>query len=517
MPLVDFRRSFATLAAVGFSAVGLATPVFGQADPTVYLGTSETTTRYNVNGSTTIGGLDATCYANVYVANAGVGQFRLNSLSVGIRRVGTATAPAPAIGVEVTVVEMVLNGTTLDRGETVATFTQALPAVTTSVTTPVSFTWGATDPSQRPVIDLYTANQGVNGYGAFWVGVKFTGTDAANAANGWRVVNEPGPGRSVNNFGVYNAATGDWAPNYWFGTTTGTDGVVRDNPARFMVTVAGAPVNGEPTPPDLLYGRSFEHTTYFKPPDAFDGTGSRWVYTNCFVPASAGDVLTPNKIVYGILRGGSATTPAPAVGVELALVRMDWNGTAYAPGETIASQTFALDAATTVFTERLEWTFPKPASRPEIPLNTDNAANAGLGGYYVAARMLGDATALAGNNGPRIVYGPLFGASANVFGMLSDTGVFTSYNFGTYSNSTTTLYLPKPARFLAETFGEVGPPAPSCPADIDGDGEVSASDLSTLLGSWGVCGAKCPADIDGDGEVSASDLSTLLGAWGPCS
>ncbi len=510
MPVVDFMR-----AAVAVAASCVASASFAQADPVVYNANSETATRYNVNGSTTIGGLDATCYANVFVPNAAGTQFRLNTLSVGIRRVGTTAAPAPAIGVEVSVVEMIWNGTALDRGETVATYSQALPASTVSVTTPVSFTWGASDPTARPVIDLYTASQGVNGYGGFWVGVKFTGPDAANAANGWRVANEPAVGRSTNNFGVFNAATNVWGANYWFGTTTGTDGVVRDNPARFVISVAGAPIDGQPTPADLLYGRNFEHTTYFKPPDALDGVGSRWVYTNCFVPAATGDVLTPNKIVYGILRAGTATTAAPAVGVELALVQMDWNGTAYAPGAVLATQSFNLAESSTVFTERLEWSFTNPASRPSVPLNTDNPANAGLGGYYIAARMLGDAATLTGNSGPRVVYGPLFGASVNVFGMLSDLGVFTSYNFGNYANGTAAGPV-KPARFLAETYGQVGPPAPACPADFDSDGQVSAADLSTLLGSWGPCGAKCPADIDGDGEVSAADLSALLGAWGVC-
>lgn len=52
-----------------------------------------------------------------------------------------------------------------------------------------------------------------------------------------------------------------------------------------------------------------------------------------------------------------------------------------------------------------------------------------------------------------------------------------------------------------------------CPADLDGDGQVGASDLASLLGAWGVSG---PADLDGDGSVGSSDLASLLGAWGPC-
>lgn len=52
-----------------------------------------------------------------------------------------------------------------------------------------------------------------------------------------------------------------------------------------------------------------------------------------------------------------------------------------------------------------------------------------------------------------------------------------------------------------------------CPADLDGDGAVGASDLAILLGAWGQRGA---ADLDGDGNVGASDLAVLLGAWGSC-
>jgi len=52
----------------------------------------------------------------------------------------------------------------------------------------------------------------------------------------------------------------------------------------------------------------------------------------------------------------------------------------------------------------------------------------------------------------------------------------------------------------------------SCPGDFDGDGFITAADLSTLLGSWGTPGG----DIDGDGNTTAADLSTLLGSWGAC-
>jgi hypothetical protein len=53
-----------------------------------------------------------------------------------------------------------------------------------------------------------------------------------------------------------------------------------------------------------------------------------------------------------------------------------------------------------------------------------------------------------------------------------------------------------------------------CPGDLNGDGEVSAADLSNLLGNWGGTGT---GDIDGNGQVDAADLSALLGSWGDCS
>jgi len=55
----------------------------------------------------------------------------------------------------------------------------------------------------------------------------------------------------------------------------------------------------------------------------------------------------------------------------------------------------------------------------------------------------------------------------------------------------------------------------SCPADLDGDGQVNASDLGLLLKAWGDGGAD--SDLNGDTAVNSRDLSLLLGSWGPCS
>lgn len=54
---------------------------------------------------------------------------------------------------------------------------------------------------------------------------------------------------------------------------------------------------------------------------------------------------------------------------------------------------------------------------------------------------------------------------------------------------------------------------PPCPADLNDDGIVDATDLAILLAAWGGRG---PADLDGNGVVDAADLAILLGAWGKC-
>jgi hypothetical protein len=61
---------------------------------------------------------------------------------------------------------------------------------------------------------------------------------------------------------------------------------------------------------------------------------------------------------------------------------------------------------------------------------------------------------------------------------------------------------------LTMTCTEVIP----CPADLSGDGAVTAEDLAALLGAWG----SPDGDINGDNQTDANDLAVLLGAWGDC-
>jgi len=57
------------------------------------------------------------------------------------------------------------------------------------------------------------------------------------------------------------------------------------------------------------------------------------------------------------------------------------------------------------------------------------------------------------------------------------------------------------------------PPCLACIADLNGDFQVTGTDLTTLLSAWGASG---PADINGDGVVSGADLTVMLSTWGTC-
>jgi hypothetical protein len=343
--------------------------------------------------------------------------------------------------------------------------------------------------------------------------MRFTGVNAASTLNGWRIANEPTTGRSLNNFGKYTISTGVFG-TFTFGTDA-TSGLT--NPERYNVSVSGLVTNAGAVAPDLTFGQSFENNTYYKPTDNLDGT-TRWIYNNNFVTAQPGDVLTPNKVVVGIYRGGNAATPVPAVRVEVALVKM-----AYAlsgnlePSDVISSKTFQLNSANIPVTERVEWTWANASDRPQIELET--TSNVGLGGYYVAIRLLGDTATLAAAQGLRVVYLQSTGGSFNNFGYYIDT-IFGNYNFGQYSNGTVAVPRYKPARMLTETYGVVGPnvpPPPACPADLNLDGVVNGADLGLMLGAWGPCpSTPCAADLNLDGVVNGADLGLMLGAWGPC-
>ena len=59
--------------------------------------------------------------------------------------------------------------------------------------------------------------------------------------------------------------------------------------------------------------------------------------------------------------------------------------------------------------------------------------------------------------------------------------------------------------------GTLPPPPPSCPADLNNDGQVGFADLSLILSAWEASDA---GDANGDGQTNFADISVVLSEWG---
>ncbi len=187
----------------------------------VYGGGTETGSRFNA-------GAGAITYMNCFTAvSAGQTQLAVDSAIVGIRRLVTAGALTD-VGIKIFAAEMTYDGTNFGRGANYEIYSSAsLGAGTASVTQLVN-----TGAVSGVTLNLETVSN--VGLGGFWIGVEFTGANAANTANGWRVMNAPTTGASLNAFGVFNnAGSGVFQAFFAFGTPPGS------SPSRMMVDVNG--------------------------------------------------------------------------------------------------------------------------------------------------------------------------------------------------------------------------------------------------------------------------------------
>lgn len=187
----------------------------------VYGGGTETGTRANL-------GAGVILYMNCFTAvSAGQTQLALESAIVGIRRIATAGALLD-VGVNIYAAEMTFDGLNYGRGANSLIYSSAsLGAGTASVTQLVN-----TGAVSGVTLNLETVSNA--GFGGWWIGVEFTGLNASNTANGWRVVNAPTTGASINAFAAFNnAGSGAFEAFFAFGNPPGS------SPSRFMVDVNG--------------------------------------------------------------------------------------------------------------------------------------------------------------------------------------------------------------------------------------------------------------------------------------
>lgn len=209
-------KLISSLAAVAIASASNAAFVYG--------GGTETGTRYNP-------GVGAIAYMNCFTAVDGTAaqtQLALDSAIVGIRRIATAAALLD-VGIKIYAAEMTFDGTNFGRGANYQIYSSAsLGAGTASVTQLVNS--GAVS---GVTLNLETVSN--VGLGGWWIGVEFTGANAASTSNGWRVVNAPTTGASINAFGVFNnAGSGAFQAFFAFGTPPGS------SPSRLMVDVNGS-------------------------------------------------------------------------------------------------------------------------------------------------------------------------------------------------------------------------------------------------------------------------------------
>ncbi len=212
------RLSASAVAALALASASNAALVYG--------GGTETGSRYNP------GSVGAITYMNCFTAvGAGQTQLSLESAIVGIRRIATAGALLD-VGIKIYAAEMTYDGTNFGRGANYLLYSSAsLGGGAASVTQLVN-----TGAVTGVTLNLETASNA--GLGGWWIGVEFTGANAANSANGWRVVNAPTTGASVNAFGIFNRTvagvpTGTFEAFFAFGTPPGS------SPSRMMVDVNG--------------------------------------------------------------------------------------------------------------------------------------------------------------------------------------------------------------------------------------------------------------------------------------
>ena len=202
----------ATLALVATSASNAAL---------VYGGGTETGSRFNA-------GAGVITYMNCFTAidgTAAQNQLAVDSAIVGIRRLAAAGALTD-VGIKIYAAEMTYDGTNFGRGANYEIYSSAsLGAGAASVTQLVN-----TGAVSGVTLNLETLSNA--GLGGFWIGVEFTGANAANVANGWRVMNGPTTGASINGFGMFNyQASGAFQAFYTLGASP--------TPSRFMVDVNG--------------------------------------------------------------------------------------------------------------------------------------------------------------------------------------------------------------------------------------------------------------------------------------
>ena len=201
----------------------------------VYGGGQETGSRYNP-------GAGAITYMNAFTAvTPEQNVLEVTSAAFGVRRVVSSGALVD-VGLNLYAAEMTFDGSNFGRGTNNLIFsTASLGAGAASVTQVV-------DTGVVSGVELALETISNPGLGGWWMGLEFTGPNAANTANGWRAVtNAPVTGASINGFGIFNqGGSGVFNSFFAFGNPPGS------LPSRLMVDVNGTLKSVPPAVPAPL-------------------------------------------------------------------------------------------------------------------------------------------------------------------------------------------------------------------------------------------------------------------------
>jgi len=207
----------------------------------LYTATAQTGSRFNPTG----GEVGGRSFDDVFLATpGGQNQVALNSLTFGIRRGPTGGFLVP---VDVEFFAGVMSGAagdTLGPVTSIGTASLAGTAAAGFVTETVTLTPGLTLPLNTDASA---------GFGGLWVGMTFSGPNATNAINGWRIVTAPTVGTSSRNFGLEDPTTpfalfsfgaDPQPPGIFYLTVEGTLSVIPEPAAASLLLLGVASLAG---------------------------------------------------------------------------------------------------------------------------------------------------------------------------------------------------------------------------------------------------------------------------------
>ena len=193
--LVNAKRAIDYLVTSSISPISTPAPTTISQSQRVYTSGTQTDSRYNP------GATDVITYMNCFTAvAAGEKQLLLKGAIVGIRRIASAGALVD-VGIKIYAAEMTPS---FGRGTNHLVYSSSLLGSGTATSLQLVSTGDVTN--QNIFLKLELASN--PGYGGFFIGIEFTGVNAASSSNGWHTVNAPTTGLSIDQFGIYTSSSG---------------------------------------------------------------------------------------------------------------------------------------------------------------------------------------------------------------------------------------------------------------------------------------------------------------------